>query len=74
MFVFAGITSPVGDLKAHLCRLCPERFGTHWDLKSHLEAKHPGRFNLTCDVCGKGYISLSALTMHKQKHSGTVLL
>ncbi len=58
----------------HRCQLCPERYCTQKELTRHLETVHPGKANYTCDVCGRGYVTKSALTTHKHKHAGTELL
>ncbi|XP_059215793.1 oocyte zinc finger protein XlCOF6-like isoform X1 [Centropristis striata] len=50
------------------CDFCPKRFNhkSHRDL--HVKARHTGEKTCHCDVCGKGYSSVSMMKTHRTTH------
>lgn len=71
--------------KLSVCSLCGETFVEAKDLESHLiihnikesynrkvekSAKKPDGKGFTCDVCGKDFLHLSRLKVHKKTHTG----
>ncbi|XP_029377099.1 zinc finger protein 708-like [Echeneis naucrates] len=55
-------------LLPYSCDYCPKRFNhkAHRDL--HVKARHTGEKSCHCDICGKGYSSISMLKTHRMTH------
>ncbi|XP_026210406.1 zinc finger protein 227-like isoform X2 [Anabas testudineus] len=55
-------------LLPYTCDYCSKRFNhkAHRDL--HVKARHTGEKTCHCDICGKGYSSVSVLKTHRMTH------
>ncbi|KAM6997872.1 uncharacterized protein LKV04_006422 isoform 1-T1 [Tautogolabrus adspersus] len=50
------------------CDYCPKRFNHKPHLNLHVKARHTGEKTCHCDICGKGYSSISVLKTHRITH------
>ena len=52
------------------CRHCGKMFAYQSDLKIHIKAVHDQIRDHVCEICAKGFLTSSALNMHKLTHTG----
>ncbi|XP_041644758.1 zinc finger protein 708-like [Cheilinus undulatus] len=55
-------------LQPYACEYCPKRFNHKPHLNLHIKCRHTGEKSCHCDICGKGYSSISMLKTHKMTH------
>uniref|UniRef100_UPI0037E777BC oocyte zinc finger protein XlCOF6-like n=1 Tax=Semicossyphus pulcher TaxID=241346 RepID=UPI0037E777BC len=55
-------------LLPYTCDYCPKRFNHKPHLNLHVKARHTGEKTCHCDICGKGYSSISVLKTHRMTH------
>ncbi|GFN92129.1 Zinc finger protein 711 [Plakobranchus ocellatus] len=65
-----GMSSKITPTVMHICPHCPNRFSDYFSMNDHLGEVHNLQPPLQCQVCGKGYQSLTGLNLHMELHSG----
>ena len=52
------------DLDSKSCEICNKTFSSKINLKNHFEGTHLGLIKYKCDMCEKGYTTVSGLNTH----------
>ena len=56
--------------KAFACHVCGTRFRAQRAFKKHMQGVHSGKTHHRCDVCGKYFVKVASLKLHKYLHCG----
>jgi len=69
---YPGSGSEPSDAKTSVlqCVHCGKMFTYQSDLKIHIKAVHDQIRDHVCEICAKGFLTSSALNMHKLTHTG----